>query len=56
MLNNIHNYNGPAQTMYEWDGYSVENDKNGYRKKFLVTKDDDPELERLRNISYVSKT
>lgn len=54
MLRNIHNYNGPAQTMYEWDGYSVENDKNGYRKRFLVTKDDDPELERLRKISYVS--
>ena len=54
MLRNIHNYNGPAQTMYEWDGYSVENDKNGYRKRFLVTKDDDPELERMRKISYVS--
>ena len=53
MLNNIHNYNGPAQTMYQWDGYSVENDKNGYRKKFLVTDDDDPELRRLKDISYV---
>ena len=37
MLNNIHNYNAPAQIMYQWDGYSVENDKRGYRKKFLVT-------------------
>ncbi len=53
MMNNIHNYNGPAQTMYEWDGYSVENDKKGYRKRFLVTEDNDPELERIRNISYV---
>ena len=53
MLNNINNYNGPAQTMYEWDGYSVENDKKGYRKKFLVTDDDDPELKRLKDISYV---
>jgi len=53
MLNNINNYNGPAQTMYGWDGYSVENDKNGYRKKFLVTDDDDPELKRLKDISYV---
>lgn len=53
MLNNIHNYNAPAQTMYQWDGYSVENDKQGYRKKFLVTTDDDPELERIKDISYV---
>jgi len=53
MLKNIHNYNEPAQTMYKWDGYSVENDKKGYRKKFLVTKDDDPELERIKDISYV---
>tara|TARA_Y100001937_G_scaffold113203_1_gene161635 strand:- start:10223 stop:11380 length:1158 start_codon:yes stop_codon:yes gene_type:complete len=53
MLNNIHNYNAPAQTMYKWDGYSVENDKKGYRKKFLVTKDNDPELERIKSISYV---
>ena len=53
MLRNIHNYNGPAQTMYQWDGYSVENDKQGYRKKFLVTEDGDKELERLRKISYV---
>jgi len=53
MMAHIHNYNGPAQTMYDWDGYSVENDKNGYRKKFLVTQENDPELERLREISYV---
>ena len=39
--------------MYKWEGYSVENDKKGYRKKFLVTTDDDPELERIKDISYV---
>lgn len=53
MLKNIHNYNGPAQTMYKWDGYSVENDKQGYRKKFLVTDVNDPELDRIKDISYV---
>ena len=53
MLRNIHNYNEPAQTMYQWDGYSVDNDKKGYRKKFLVTEDNDPELERIKAISYV---
>lgn len=53
MMRHIHNYNESAQTMYQWDGYSVENDKKGYRKKFLVTKDDDPELERIKSISYV---
>ena len=53
MLKNIHNYNEPAQTMYKWDGYSVENDKQGYRKKFLVTDADDPELDRIKDISYV---
>lgn len=54
MMRNIHNYNGPAQEMYNWDGYSVENDKKGYRKRFLVIEEDDPELERIRRISYVS--
>ena len=53
MIRNIHNYNAAAQTMYQWDGYSVENDKKGYRKKFLVTEDNDPELERIKSISYV---
>ena len=53
MINNIHNYNAPAQTMYEWDGYSVEKDKQGYRKKFLVTEDGDERLDRIKNISYV---
>ena len=54
MMRNIHKYNGPAQEMYNWDGYSVENDKKGYRKRFLVIEEDDPELERIRRISYVS--
>ncbi len=53
MMRNIDNFNHAAQTMYQWDGYSVENDKKGYRKKFLVTKDNDPELERIKSISYV---
>lgn len=53
MMRHIHNYNAPAQTMYQWDGYSVEKDKQGYRKRFLVTEDDDPELGRIKSISYV---
>jgi len=53
MINNINNYNAAAQTMYEWDGYSVDKDKKGYRKKFLVTEDGDERLERIKNISYV---
>ena len=53
MMRNIDNFNHAAQNMYQWDGYSVENDKKGYRKKFLVTKDNDPELERIKSISYV---
>lgn len=53
MMRNIHNYNAPAQSMYNWDGYSVENDKKGYRKKFLVTDSSDKELDRLKDISYV---
>ena len=48
MLNNIHNYNAPAQTMYEWDGYSVENDKQGYRKKFLVTRRRRPRIKTVK--------
>jgi hypothetical protein len=53
MLAHIHNYNAPAQTMYKWDGYTVEGDKNGYRKRFLVTEDGDKELDRIKAISYV---
>lgn len=53
MINNIHNYNQPAQVMYDWDGYSVSADKKGYRKKFLVTEDGDDRLDRIRDISYV---
>lgn len=53
MINNIHNYNAPAQEMYDWDGYSVDADKKGYRKKFLVTEDGDDRLDRIKDISYV---
>lgn len=53
MINNIHNYNSPAQSMYDWNGYSVEADKKGYRKKFLVTEDGDDRLDKIREISYV---
>jgi len=53
MINNIHNYNSAAQSMYDWSGYSVEEDKKGYRKKFLVTEDGDKRLDRIKEISYV---
>lgn len=53
MINNIHNYNAAAQSMYDWDNYSVEADKKGYRKKFLVTEDGDERLDRIKEISYV---
>lgn len=53
MMNNIHNFNKPAQIMYDWEGYSVEADKAGYRKKFLVTKEGDERLNILKEISYV---
>jgi hypothetical protein len=53
MINNMHNFNGPAQIMYNWQDYSVEADKEGYRKKFLVTKDGDERLDKLKEISYV---
>ena len=39
--------------MYDWDGYSVDADKKGYRKKFLVTEDGDERLDRIKDISYV---
>jgi hypothetical protein len=53
MINNMHNFNGPAQIMYNWQDYSVKADKEGYRKKFLVTKDGDERLDKLKEISYV---
>ena len=53
MINNIHNFNQPAQEMYDWEGYSVDADKQGYRKKFLVTEDGDERLDRIKDISYV---
>lgn len=53
MINNMYNYDGPAQEMYDWSGYTPEADKNGYRKKFTLTDDtNDEELERIKGIFY----
>lgn len=52
MLNNLHAYNKPSAHMYEWDGYSVDLDKQGYRKKFLVQDADSPELTKIRDIFH----
>jgi hypothetical protein len=53
MINNMYNYDGPAQEMYDWSGYTPEADKNGYRKKFTLTDDtNNEELERIKGIFY----
>jgi len=52
MLNNLHAYNTPSAHMYEWDGYSVDADKQGYRKKFLVQDENSPELTKIRDIYH----
>lgn len=55
MLKNIHNYNKSAAEMYDWTGYTVEGDKQGYRKKFLITKDGDERLDEIRKVYHVNR-
>ena len=51
MIKHMHNYDAPAQKMYDWSGYTVEKDKNGYRKKF--TADTEEDLNKIKKISYI---
>jgi hypothetical protein len=55
MMKNIHNYNKSADEMYNWNGYSVEADKQGYRKKFLVTEDGDERLEDIKKVYHANR-
>ena len=50
----MHNYNKSAAEMYNWNGYSVEADKQGYRKKFLVTEDGDERLEDIKKVYHAN--
>jgi len=50
MLKHMHEYNGPASKMYDWKDYTVDKDKNGYRKKFLVHDERAEELKTLEGI------
>lgn len=51
MIKHMHNYDAPAQEMYDWSGYTVEKDKNGYRKKFTANTEED--LNKIKKISYI---
>jgi len=48
MIKHMHNYNLSAIKMYDWTDYSVEADKNGYRRKFAIH--DDNELQEIKDI------
>jgi hypothetical protein len=43
-------FNHAANKMYDWDGYSTDRDKEGYRKKFLVHSDGDERLAKIKEI------
>ena len=55
MIKNIYNYNKSAAEMYNWEGYSVEADKQGYRKKFLVTEEGDERLEEIKKVYHANR-
>ena len=47
---NMNNFNHAASKMYDWGGYSTQNDKEGYRKKFLIHSETDKRLEEIKEI------
>lgn len=50
MRRNKHVFNSAASKMYNWDNYSVEMDKEGYRKKFLIHEENIGEMDRIREL------
>ncbi|MCS5550417.1 MAG: hypothetical protein NZ811_02750 [Gammaproteobacteria bacterium] len=50
MIRHMHEFNKPASIMYDWVDYSVEDDKKGYRKKFLIHDEESEELSILEGI------
>jgi len=50
MIKNKYALSHAANSMYDWSDYSVESDKAGYRKKFLVHEDNIKDLDRLKEI------
>jgi hypothetical protein len=50
MLNNMHSYNKASMEMYNWDDYTVNNDKEGYRKKFLIHDELSEDLVKIKEI------
>lgn len=51
MLKHMHNYNEAGHIMYDWNSYTVDKDKNGYRKKF--TANNEEELAEIVAKSYI---
>ena len=55
MINNLFNRDIPSFEMYDWEGYTPEADKNGYRKKFTLADDtDEEELDRIKDIFFTN--
>ena len=50
MIRSKHVSSFAAKNMYDWSDYSVESDKEGYRKKFLVHEGNIEDLHRLKVI------
>ena len=50
MVKNKYSFKGAAATMYDWKGYTVDRDKNGYRKKFLVHDENIEDLDAIKEI------
>ena len=46
---------GCADSMYQWDGYTNEKDRNGYRDKFLVHENNLHEIEKIEEIYNANK-
>jgi len=50
MKKNKHTFNNAASMMYNWDNYTVDRDKSGYRKKFLIHEENIDALDKIRDL------
>jgi hypothetical protein len=55
MVKNKYTSSKAVDTMYDWEDYTVDSDKNGYRKKFVVHDDNIQELKIINEVYYNRK-
>ncbi|MEO2086477.1 MAG: hypothetical protein ABGY22_05160 [Acidimicrobiales bacterium] len=54
MIKHQHHHKDAASRMYDWKDYSVDQDREGYRKKFLVHDSNISDLQSIKEIYYAN--